>query len=213
MLSFFHCCSSFSSASSLFSLFWTSSVFCIYILSSSGDKFYNWSMSCNLWFALTWVFENVGVSSIIFHATIFEKSFCCLRLLLFLIFQQLEYFCVALAALDSTFAASYGFLFSSLNFIVMLDFIFVGTMVWYCFYVYHYLYCRFDWLYSLSFSDDESSWGQTWLWLWICLMVCVPETSAMVVSGLSVVNWVDGGINWSWQGWVLTKQLQFLMNI
>ena len=54
---------------------------------------------------MTWLFEDVVVSPIIFHTAGFEKSTGCLKLLLFFIFQQLEYFSVVLAAQNSTVTA------------------------------------------------------------------------------------------------------------
>lgn len=54
-----------------------------------------------------------------FQEAVFEKSIGCLKLLLFFVFQQLEYFPAALPARDSNFTASQGLLSSSLYSTVM----------------------------------------------------------------------------------------------
>lgn len=64
----------------------------------------------------------------------------------------------------------------------------------------------------LSSSDDESSWGLVSLRLRICLVIYGLWIAEVVVSGSSVLNWYNGGISWSRQGWTLIEELPFLMS-
>ena len=74
----------------------------------------------------------VLVSYTIFHSAISEKSIDCLKLLWFLVFQQLEYFLVALPACNSNFTVSHGLYSLSLHPTVILGFILVGNVVLWC---------------------------------------------------------------------------------
>ena len=82
--------------------------------------------------------KGVGVSSTIFHSAVLEKSIGCLKLLWFIVFQQFEYFPVALPACDSIFTVPHGLFSLSLCSVVILGFILVGIVVL-C-----YLLCRFS---------------------------------------------------------------------
>ena len=85
------------------------------------------------------------LTSMIFHTAGFEKSIGCLKLLLFFVFQQLEYFPVTLPAQNGTVTYSYGLHLPSLYSIAMLGFTFLAVLVRMqcCFHVRHYLHCWF----------------------------------------------------------------------
>ena len=73
------------------------------------------------------MFESLGISSIIFHSAVLEKSVNCLWLLLFFVIQPLRIFPFALQVLVDTSTASHGLFSLSLNSIATLGFVFVGT--------------------------------------------------------------------------------------